>query len=251
MLTPSVFKWRETLSSLYVYHLPWTHEENREFPRSITKLWQSLPNIPGTKIAEDFLREIVIPPAAEFGQLLADPIRSFRFANQVRILVKAKEKLKANGISPDKVSLKVLVPLLENGSLEESPDMVERWATLLATAANPSPKHQVTTADVETLRLLSPNAAVILDIIYDHCSNAYRSGKMATDNEFYVSKSQIRDTAGLNLNEFDKAFNIVDRLNLIATNGIPFISITYVSDTLPIALTQYAYEFVSKCRGLA
>jgi len=85
--------------------------------------------------------------------MLADQVRSFPFKNQIKILNKARDNLEESGISPGKVPVKILVPLLDSGSSEEEESKIKRRANLLANAANPKywpfyPKHTTKKTDL-------------------------------------------------------------------------------------------------------
>lgn len=82
--------------------------------------------------ATGFLSSIVKPAAQELGLLLKDHVTLWRFNNQVRILNKAKAACEKNNISPKSISPKLLVPLLENASLEDNEILQDKWANLLA-----------------------------------------------------------------------------------------------------------------------
>ena len=113
-----------------------------------------------------FLSKILGPASDELGMLLADRVRLWRFKQSFRIVGKAQALLSQRGIEPAKVSLKTLVPILEFGSLEEDESMQDRWAALLANAADPTPETSVPPAFPDILRQLSPEDAMVLDRIY-------------------------------------------------------------------------------------
>jgi hypothetical protein len=64
------------------------------------------------------------------------------------------------------VPLKILHPLIENCSLEKDDSLQEKWAALLANAANPAPPNLVLPAFAEILKQLSPIEAALLERIY-------------------------------------------------------------------------------------
>lgn len=82
-------------------------------------------------IAKEFLSKIISPPLEEFGLLMGDNIKYYRFKNQIRILAKAKEYVDSKKITTKEISLKLLVPLLENASLEENETLQDIWAKML------------------------------------------------------------------------------------------------------------------------
>lgn len=89
--------------------------------------------------------ETIAAPLVEAGDWGADIIRRRRLKTQIKTLVLAKRMLDDAGLQPRAVSPKLLVPLLENASLEDDPEeavdpeaaesMQRRWAALLANAA--------------------------------------------------------------------------------------------------------------------
>ena len=117
--------------------------------------------------ASKFLEVIIMPPCEELGLLLQDQVKFWRFKNQVRILNKAEEYLKKKNIKPQKVPLKFIAPLLEYGSFEEEETMQERWAALLAKAADPKYIYKNNLYCLEILKQLSPIEAKVIDAIFE------------------------------------------------------------------------------------
>lgn len=85
----------------------------------------------GLELAKDFLGRLINPTAEEFGLLIADNIKYLRFKNQVRILLKAKDYVEKKNISVKEIPIKILVPLLENASLEDNEELQDKWTSLL------------------------------------------------------------------------------------------------------------------------
>ena len=85
----------------------------------------------GIDLAKDFLEKLIIPTVEETGLLLKDKVTMWRFNNQVKMLIKAKESCEKYGIKPKTVSLKILCPLLDYSGLEENEILQDKWANLL------------------------------------------------------------------------------------------------------------------------
>ncbi len=119
------------------------------------------------KEASEFLGKVVGPPLKELGLLLEDNVKLWRFKNQVKIINKAKSFLNEKGIQPRKVPLKTLFPLLEHMSLEEDPVMQDKWAALLANAANPTLGNKIHPGYVDILNQLTPKEVALLDFLYE------------------------------------------------------------------------------------
>jgi Abortive infection alpha len=118
--------------------------------------------------------ETIAAPLTEAGGWGADIIRRHRFRTQVKTLVLAKRMLDDAGLSAHAVAPRLLVPLLENASLESDPDeaddsgaaaaaMQTRWAALLANAAAGDRGAPVRTAFPTILAELEPIEARMLE----------------------------------------------------------------------------------------
>lgn len=86
----------------------------------------------GLDIAKDFVDKLIMPSIEEAGLLIKDKVTMWRFSNQVKMLNKANDYCQKHKISPKKISLKLLSPLLEHAGLEEDDLLQDKWATLLS-----------------------------------------------------------------------------------------------------------------------
>lgn len=116
--------------------------------------------------AAAFAAKITGAGTKELGAWFGDHIRVRRLKSQLRILDKARKLAEDAGYEPQVVNLKVLVPLLETGSLEDEADdeMIGCWAALLANAA--SGERDVPPSFASVLRDIEPEQARILDHVY-------------------------------------------------------------------------------------
>lgn len=199
------------------------------------------------KRAFSFLEVLLIPPCQEVGLLAQDQVRYWRFKNQIRILNKAQDFLQKNDVSPTKVSLKTLVPLLEYGSLEEDQTMQEKWAALLAKAANPKYSYDPIVAYIEILKQLSPLEAKVLDLMFDfHAFEFQRS-----------IDSEVRDDEIMKKTNMSQADYYILLSNLLRLNVIEELSnSTGLTTNVPkfhtvkgsTELTDIGYRFVRHCK---
>jgi len=116
---------------------------------------------------ERFLGKLLGSAVAETGELITDKIRFRRFKNQVKILQRAENLLREAGRDPGRVNLKTLVPLVEQASLEETPQIQEMWAMLLARSSQSSARAGLHTICIEILGSISAKEAEILSYILD------------------------------------------------------------------------------------
>lgn len=77
-------------------------------------------------------------PANEVGQYIADKIRFLRYKSLMKILQKAADFSKKEGVKLDAPAIKFLVPLAEAASLEDEDDdeIHQLWANLLSSSSD-------------------------------------------------------------------------------------------------------------------
>jgi hypothetical protein len=83
----------------------------------------------------DLLEKLAGPVAEEIGLTLKDHFRVVRFKRQMRLLQGVKDICTDASIEPQKVPMKVLLPLVEAVSIEETDELQDIWANMLANAA--------------------------------------------------------------------------------------------------------------------
>jgi hypothetical protein len=103
----------------------------------------------------------------EIGDELGDMARRWRANRGHRIATRAIEIIDAAGAPRRPVPAKVLIPALEHASLEDDEELQERWAILIANAANRDAQ-DVSRTYVEVLKELTPRDAKLLEWICDH-----------------------------------------------------------------------------------
>jgi hypothetical protein len=202
--------------------------------------------------ASHFLEIILKPPLQELGLLVQDRVKLWRFKQQVNIINNAKVFLDKKGISPQKVPLKVLVPLLENGSLEEDFNMQQKWSSLLASAADPSNNNIFILQHIEILNQISSVEAKVLDMIYDyHWTKTMKTGGYKERDEIIMKETcllfedyHILLSALIRLGVIEETIGerTIDRQ---ATNVPKFHMIKG-----PTELTDLGYYFVKNCRKI-
>lgn len=143
--------------------------------------------------AKDFLQKVVTPPLEEIGGLLADQIKIFRLKNQVQILKKAEDYMNQNGLKTRKVNLKVLVPMLENSSLEEDESLQDKWASLFVNTVRDD-SHINTTLFSHILSQMTRNDANLFNEIFEYCTQTTVNGNKRITIKFadtaYFMKSK-------------------------------------------------------------
>jgi hypothetical protein len=150
----------------------------------------------------DLITKLAGPAAEELGLTLQDSVKVFRFRRRLRLFQRINEICAEAGIDPQAVPLTTLLPAVEYASIEQEDSLQDRWAALLANAANPVLDLEVLPSYPEKLKQLSQLDAKILDWMYDKIESA----KQANDIDFPgISFREIHQTfsEGLPVNDYD------------------------------------------------
>lgn len=207
------------------------------------------------KPLQDFLTAVIGEPSKELGGWIADNIKGKRFETQIRIFTRAQQLTQEAGINPSAVNLKILVPLLENGSLEDDETIIDMWAHLLA---NASVSNRVRASYIGILKDLEPIEAKIVQFIYEQFKAKY--GNDFTPKLEYagsISGELIKKNFTLNDIEFEQSIDNLYRLRLLAptasrlefldtNNETPFAH--YTKNDLGV--TYLGYYFAKECNSL-
>lgn len=198
-------------------------------------------------LVKGFLDKLVGPALDEIGELIADPIRKFRFKNQIATLLKANQLLIDNGINPKTVSLKNVVPLLEGASLEEEAEMQDKWAAMLVNYADPKENFE-TNIFPSILSKITMKDIKMLEYLREKMSNAGLGEKFGEDSTVLAANFHLHSSAPIaNL----LSMGLID--NFIDIDPNPFATIRtkpYVPDyraVRSLVITDLGVEFLSIC----
>lgn len=118
------------------------------------------------KAAKNFLAKVAGPAVEELGEIGRDYVKGWRAKNGNAVLAEADKLLTEAGREPQAVPLKTLLPLLDAASLEDEPALAEKWAALLANAADILSEVEVVPAYAEILKQLTAPEAKLLDMLF-------------------------------------------------------------------------------------
>lgn len=190
------------------------------------------------KIVPDFINQA--------GGILSDRVRFWRWKKQMDIIKNAQEKIKLSGLTKQQIPLKVLVPIIQNSSLEEDSNMQNRWANMLANAATGN--QQVSPNYAAILNELSPIEVEILDMIYQEVN---KESDYQKRRGFQFDAVKLRTILELPEEKMDLIIENLFRLNLLqppAGKGIMLGELPFALRTnKAFEFTTLGYEFVKAC----
>lgn len=175
----------------------------------------------------------------ETGEIIADNIRLRRFKNQVEIFEKAKKYLKNKKISENKISLKVLAPLIEFSSLEEEEDLQDKWARLIKNILSQPTSSLLQQHAIQILNKISNEEALILDELYKRVEES--------KTQFNIRVSEGRKSIKLRKEKREITLR-VDQFSFLAVNIARHFKFKYsdfdiyISNLIALGLVRYETE---------
>jgi hypothetical protein len=178
--------------------------------------------------------------------ILSDQVKFWRWNNQVKIITKVQNRIESSGLDKKKIPLKVLVPIIENSSLEEDENMQNKWANMLANAA--TGRVAVSPNYAAILNELSPIEVSILEKIF---SEVNKEQDYAKRKEYQFDASKVQAMLSISEAQIDLIIENLYRLNLLqapAGHGIAVGPHKFALRTTKIfEFTTLGYEFVKAC----
>jgi len=110
-----------------------------------------------------FLGKFVGPIAEHYGKAALERLQCLG--------AKAEQLLTSVSREPQPVEPRLLVPLVQAASLEADKSLADKWAALLANAADPLGEFEITPVYADILRQLTPAQARLLDVMFAEVSN--------------------------------------------------------------------------------
>jgi len=114
----------------------------------------------------DAVKRLLGPSADSAGHAL-EQFLFHRTRRATAVLEDGVKMLHDAGLEPQQVPPRLLVPILQDGSLEDDPDLHARWAALLANAASLAHGAKIIPAFAEILRQITPVQARLVQWMYD------------------------------------------------------------------------------------
>jgi hypothetical protein len=191
----------------------------------------------------------------DFGKELRERMRSHR----VRLFGRTQEFLTIEAATAKQVEPKLLIPLLENGSLEEDDGLQDRWAALLART---STGLRIPGA-VEILKQLTSDDVELLQLCYDFVHNIETTTRSKELEEARLQYSPPFDPSGCDLGTplEERKYQIAKRLNhgwlSTSRHGPPDEFYVYLDNVIRLGLlsssgeprlTRIGYRLISACQ---
>jgi len=205
--------------------------------------------------ASGFLAKVFKEPIAEFGGLITDKLRFVRWKRMVAMSDEINQILEKKGVKETKaVPPKLALPIFENSSLEEDPDIQHLWNHLLANAMDPSFNDEIRYGFIEMIKNITGKEALLLDHFYKILEQENRLSPLDKIFQCSLKKEQLMQLLGITSDQYALAANNLMRMQLIgpailSPGGMSIGSelVTIYKGIDVITLTPLGVKFVEAC----
>lgn len=194
-----------------------------------------------------FVTAVFGKSSEQIAEIINNEVRCFNSQRTAETFLKACKKCQELGIDPQRVPLKILLPILDGVSIEEDSDLQERWTSLLAAAIS---GEEVPPSYPQIMSGLGAIDAKILETLNQPDSLPFpEESKLEAGYE----RRRLSEILGITPQRAEEAIDNLMRLGLIKPTYIP--PMTFPSypiqlfDDRPIILTHLGEHFLKLVEG--
>jgi Abortive infection alpha len=171
----------------------------------------------GTDGITAFLSVICMPAATELGQLFKDKVSAYRQENQMKVLVKAEILWKKLHDHKNlQAHPRIVGAILENSQWEDSDEIQNMWAGLLATSCTKSGKSQENLLFINLLNQITSLQAKLLNYLCFHCEKKASPLTLLFCDDFTLLVSELLEITEVNeIHNLDMQIDHLRELGLL------------------------------------
>jgi len=204
--------------------------------------------------AGSFIAKVFKEPIAEVSGLISDKLRFVRWKRMVQMSDEVIQILQNRGVTETKaVPPKLALPIFEDSSLEEDPNIQSLWNNLLANAMDPKFNDDIRYGFIEMIKNITGIEAQLLNNFYQILKNEGNLTPVEDLYKYSLKKEQLTKMLSISTEQYALAANNLMRMQLIGpailTGGISMGSepVTIYKGIDAITLTPLGLKFVEAC----
>jgi len=191
---------------------------------------------------EGFLSSVCLPALGEVGLMLKDKVRYWRLSNILKIIEKSQQKLE---FTSDALQIKahprVVLGIIENGSLIDDDEVQELWAGLFASACSETGQQDDNLIFVDLLKQLTFAEAKILKFSCENGEKIIHRNGLVTAKRFSCKFQILSQLTGItDIHNMDRQLDHLRSLELIP-GGFSASSEELTAEISPSALALNLY----------
>lgn len=211
----------------------------------------------GLEIADkagSFFAKVFREPINEISGMITDKLRFIRWkrmvqmADEVNKILEEKKIIDTRAVPP-----KIALPILEEASLEDDPNLQYLWNHLLANAMNPNFNDELRYGFIEMIKEITGIEAKLLNEFYEVLRREGKLRPLSDVFQYSLTKEQIVQVLGISADVYAISVNNLIRMQLLSPailkGGVKMgpEPLTIYKGIDAVTLTPLGVKFVEAC----
>lgn len=211
----------------------------------------------GLEIADkagSFFAKVFREPINEISGMITDKLRFIRWkrmvqmADEVNKILEEKKIIDTRAVPP-----KIALPILEEASLEDDPNLQYLWNHLLANAMNPNFNDELRYGFIEMIKEITGIEAKLLNEFYEVLRREGKLRPLSDVFQYSLTKEQIVQVLGISADVYAISVNNLMRMQLLSPailkGGVKMgpEPLTIYKGIDAVTLTPLGVKFVEAC----
>ena len=212
----------------------------------------------GLEIADkagSFFAKVLKQPINEISGMITDKLRFIRWKRMVQMADEVNKILEEKKITETRpVPPKIALPILEEASLEDDPNLQYLWNHLLANAMNPNFNDELRYGFVEMIKEITGIEAKLINEFYEVLRRKGKLTPLSDVFQYSLTKEQIMHVLRISADMYAISVNNLMRMQLLSpallkSGGVPLGSepLTIYKGIDAVTLTPLGVKFVEAC----
>lgn len=204
--------------------------------------------------AGSFMAKVFKEPAEEISGIITDKLRFIRWKRMVEMCDNVNKILYEKGVKETRaVPPKLGIPIIEEATLEDEPELQKLWDHLLANAMNPEFNSELRYGFIEMIKGITGTEAKLLSIFYDILKKENKLIHLDQIFQYHLKKEQFEQLLNISSETYALSANNLMRMQLLSPailKGSVTIGpepITIYKGIDAVTLTPLGVKFIEAC----
>lgn len=205
-----------------------------------------------------FFEKVLRIPAHEIAGMITDKLRFVRWKRLMDMSEEVGRILSEKGVAvPRSVPPKLALPIFEEASLEEEPDIQRLWNQLLANALNPDFNSEIRYGFIDMIKAITGREARLLNSLYSDLEGQGVARPLDGLRQYAWDKEELMQKLSMSDDAYAVSANNLMRMQLIAPmifrGGMSLMfgqrteSVTVYKGIDTVVMTALGVLFVEAC----
>lgn len=201
-----------------------------------------------------FFARVFKEPIQEVSGMVTDKLRFVRWQRLVAMSDEVNKILEDRGVKDTRsVPPKLALPIFEESSLEQDPNLQHLWNHLLANAMDPKFNGELRYGFVDMIKNITGVEVMILNTFYEILKRESHTADLSKITDYHLKKEQIMQMVGIDGATYQVSIFNLMRMQCIGpailTGGISMGDepVTIYKGSNAVVLTPLGVKFVESC----